>query len=34
MATDIPTELSVPHNIIDSFKNLAAIGLNIDYMFK
>lgn len=34
MATGIPSELSVPHLIVDAFKNLAAIGLNIGYEFK
>jgi len=34
LATGIPTELSIPHLLIDSFKNLAAIGLNINYEFK
>jgi len=34
LATGIPTELSVPHIIVDAFKNLAAIGLNIGYEFK
>jgi len=33
LATKIPTELSIPHLVIDSFKNLAAIGLNINYQF-
>jgi len=33
LATKIPTELSIPHLVVDSFKNLAAIGLNINYQF-
>jgi large subunit ribosomal protein LP0 len=32
--TGIATELTVPHFIVNAFKNLAAIGLQIDYKFK
>jgi len=34
LQTGIATELSVPHFVINAFKNLAAIGLQIDYKFK
>jgi len=30
----IATELTVPHFVSNAFKNLAAIGLQIDYKFK
>lgn len=33
LETGITTELSVPHAIVNSFKNLAAIGLQLDYEF-
>lgn len=29
----VPTQVSVPHSIVSAFKNLAAIGLNINYKF-
>jgi len=34
LQTGIPTEVAVPHLVIDGFKNLAAIGFNINYLFK
>lgn len=34
LATGIPSEVAVPHLVIDAFKNLAAIGLTIGYTFK
>lgn len=34
MEAGIPTELSIPHSIINAFKNLAAIGLSVGYEFK
>jgi len=34
LQTGYPTQLSVAHSISSAFKNLAAIGLNIDYKFK
>lgn len=33
LETGYATELSVPHAIINSFKNLAAIGLETNYLF-
>merc|ERR1712072_1067583 len=33
LETGCATELSVPHAILDSFKNLAAIGVETGYMF-
>lgn len=33
MATGYATELSIPHNIINSFKTLCALGTNIDFKF-
>jgi len=34
LATGIPTELSIPHMIIDSFKNVSAIAQSINFTFK
>jgi large subunit ribosomal protein LP0 len=34
LQTGIATELTVPHFVVNAFKNLAAIGLTIDYKFK
>jgi large subunit ribosomal protein LP0 len=34
MELGIPSELTVPHLIVDAFKNLAAIGLATGYEFK
>jgi len=34
LQTGIASELTVPHSIANAFKNLAAIGLQIDYKFK
>lgn len=34
METGYATELSVPHAILNSFKNLAAIGMETNYMFE
>jgi len=34
LETGYATELSVPHAIINSFKNLAAIGLETNYLFE
>jgi large subunit ribosomal protein LP0 len=34
LQTNIPTELTVPNFILNGFKNLAAIGLQIDHKFK
>lgn len=31
--TGIPTELTIPSLISNAFKNLASIGLSIDYKF-
>jgi len=33
LALGIPTQVSVPHSIVSAFKNLAAIGLTINYKF-
>lgn len=33
LETGYATELSVPHAILDSFKNLAALGMETGYMF-
>jgi len=33
LETGIVTEVSAPHAIINAFKSLAAIGLEIDYKF-
>eukprot|EP00825_Cyclidium_porcatum_P024460 TRINITY_DN2687_c0_g1_i1.p1 TRINITY_DN2687_c0_g1~~TRINITY_DN2687_c0_g1_i1.p1 ORF type:complete len:329 (+),score=95.42 TRINITY_DN2687_c0_g1_i1:286-1272(+) len=33
MESGIPTQLSAPHLISNAFKNIAAIGLNINYQF-
>jgi len=33
LQTGIPTQVSIPHNISNAFKNLAAIGLQINYHF-
>jgi len=33
LQTGIPTSVSIPHNISNAFKNLAAIGLQINYNF-
>jgi len=33
LSTGIPTQVSIPHIISNAFKNLAAIGLSINYKF-
>lgn len=33
MESGIPTELTVPHFVSNAFKNIAAIGMGIDYVF-
>jgi len=33
LATGIPTQVSIPHSIVSAFKNLAAIGFQINYKF-
>ena len=34
LGANIPTEASAPHFVLNAFKNLAAIGMQIDYKFK
>jgi len=34
LETGITTEVAVPYNVITAFKNLASIGLEINYSFK
>ncbi len=34
LQANIPTEASAPHFVVNAFKNLAAIGMQIDYKFK
>lgn len=34
LQANIPTEASVPHFVTNAFKNLAAIGMQVNYKFK